>query len=159
MLREKIVAAASKKLVILIGPEHVAEKLVPTLGRRGRLPVEVVPFGLPLCLKRLADLGLAAEPVRDGQKLILSDNGNHIVECLVSAIEDPHALEQRILAIPGVVDTGIFLRQVLDLVLGGSDQTAEFSDLNHAVPDRHVAPAAQAHGVFKARNFVECRAS
>jgi ribose 5-phosphate isomerase A len=116
LVREKIVAASSKKLVILIGPEHVAEKKVDVLGRRGRLPVEVVPFGLPLCMKRLADLGLTAEPLRDGQKLFLSDNGNHIVECLVSSIEDPHALERQILAIPGVVDTGLFLGMA-DVVL------------------------------------------
>ena len=53
LVREKIVAAASRKLVILIGEE----KLVPRLGTRGRLPVEVVPFAVTLCLRRLAELG------------------------------------------------------------------------------------------------------
>src|SRR6516165_3956087 len=46
LVREKIVAAASRQLVILIGPEHVSEKVVDTLGQRGKLPVEVVPFGM-----------------------------------------------------------------------------------------------------------------
>src|SRR3954452_5908100 len=54
LLREKIVAAASRRLVILVGEE----KLVPQLGTRGKLPVEVVPFALPLCTRRLAALGL-----------------------------------------------------------------------------------------------------
>jgi ribose 5-phosphate isomerase A len=109
LVREKIVAASSRRLVIVIGPEHVQEKLVDRLGRRGKLPVEVVPFGLPLCLKRLADLGLAAEPLRDGERLFLSDNGNNILECRVSAIDDPQTLESHLRAIPGVVGTGLFL--------------------------------------------------
>src|SRR5574341_1642661 len=52
-VREKIVAASSRRLVILVG----AEKLVPVLGSRGILPVEIVPFGLPLCRRRLTELG------------------------------------------------------------------------------------------------------
>src|SRR5262249_14615962 len=54
LVREKVVAASSRKLVILVGEE----KLVPKLGTRGRLPVEVVPFAVPLCTRRLAALGL-----------------------------------------------------------------------------------------------------
>lgn len=105
LVREKIVAASSKLLVILVGDE----KLVPHLGARGRLPVEVLPFGEALCRRRLAALDLEAEPRRtaDGGVLI-TDNGNHILDCRVSAIEDPAALDRAILEIPGVVGTGIF---------------------------------------------------
>src|SRR5580693_2754263 len=53
LVREKIVAAASKKLIILVGPE----KLVPVLGSRGKLPVEVLPFALTLCHRRMQALG------------------------------------------------------------------------------------------------------
>src|SRR3990172_7826475 len=53
MVREKIVAASSRRFVILVG----VEKLVPVLGRRSILPIEVVPFGLPLCQRRLTELG------------------------------------------------------------------------------------------------------
>ena len=53
LVREKIVAAASHKLVILVGPE----KIVPVLGSRGKLPVEVVPFAVPLARRRLSALG------------------------------------------------------------------------------------------------------
>ena len=53
MVREKIVAASSRRLIILVGDE----KLVPQLGTHGKLPVEVVPFALPLCERRLGELG------------------------------------------------------------------------------------------------------
>ncbi|UCE86104.1 MAG: ribose 5-phosphate isomerase A, partial [Deltaproteobacteria bacterium] len=53
LVREKIVAAASRRLVILVGPE----KLVPVLGTRGRVPIEVVPFGASQCARRLGALG------------------------------------------------------------------------------------------------------
>src|SRR5436309_2414009 len=62
LVREKIVAASSRRLVILVGDE----KLVPRLGARGKLPVEVVPFALPLCEARLSELGTRPVPYRQG---------------------------------------------------------------------------------------------
>jgi len=105
MVREKIVAASSRRLIILVG----AEKLVPVLGSRGILPVEVVPFGLPLCQRRLTGLG-CRPTVRlvDGQPFV-TDNGNQILDCGISPIQDPTAFEQSILSIPGVVGTGLFI--------------------------------------------------
>ncbi len=105
LLREKIVAASSKRLVILVG----VEKLVPVLGTRGVLPVEVVPFGLSLCTRRLQELGLRPEPRRRDGELYLTDNGNHILNCGVSPINNPGEAEQAIRAIPGVVGTGLFV--------------------------------------------------
>jgi ribose 5-phosphate isomerase A len=105
MVREKIVAASSRKLIILVGEE----KLVPQLGTRGKLPVEVLPFGLALCERRLRDLG--CQPVafqKDGQ-LFVTDNGNHILDCQVGPLANPYQLDMDIRAIPGVVDTGLFL--------------------------------------------------
>jgi ribose 5-phosphate isomerase A len=116
LVREKVVAAASKQLVILIGPEHVSEKVVDVLGRRGKLPVEVVPFALPLCRRRLEQLGYPAEPLRQGGDLFVTDNGNHILECRTTAIAAPAGLEQQLRAIPGVVGTGLFLGMA-DVVL------------------------------------------
>ena len=105
MVREKIVAASSRRLIILVG----AEKLVPVLGSRGILPVEIVPFGLPLCQRRLTTLG-CRPTVRlvDGQPFV-TDNGNQILDCGISPIRDPAAFEQSILSIPGVVGTGLFI--------------------------------------------------
>lgn len=117
LVREKIVAAASRMLVILVGPG----KTSPVLGTRGNLPVEVVPFALPLCRGRLRELGLRPVPFEADGKLFLSDNGNAILDCGVDPIDDPAALEARIRAIPGVVGTGLFLGMA-DVVLVGDDQ-------------------------------------
>jgi len=105
LVREKIVAAASSNLIILVGPE----KLVPVLGRRGILPVEVVPFALPFCARRLSALGLRPAPrTRDGLPVV-SDNGNHILDCGTEVIIDPIALDRACREIPGVVGTGLFI--------------------------------------------------
>jgi ribose 5-phosphate isomerase A len=104
-VREKIVAASSRRLVILVG----AEKLVPILGSRGILPVEVVPFGLPLCRRCLTELGCRpAVRTQDGQPFV-TDNGNQILDCSITPLSDPAAFERAILEIPGVVGTGLFI--------------------------------------------------
>lgn len=105
LVRERIVAAASRRQVILVG----ADKLVPVLGSRGRLPVEVIPFAAPLCLRRLEALGYRPELRRDADRRFVSDNGNVIIDCGTGPLADPAAAEQAIRATPGVVDTGLFL--------------------------------------------------
>jgi ribose 5-phosphate isomerase A len=105
LVREKIVAASSRERVMLVG----AEKLVRRVGERGRLPVEVVPFGVPLARRRLTALGLRPV-VRDaGGKPYVTDNANWILDCGLGPVEEPVAMEERILAIPGVVGTGFFV--------------------------------------------------
>ena len=84
LVREKIVAASSRRLIILVGDE----KLVPQLGTRGKLPVEVVPFALPLCERRLRDLGCEPVPYFRGGSLFVTDNGNHILDCQIDPIPD-----------------------------------------------------------------------
>jgi ribose 5-phosphate isomerase A len=105
LVREKIVAASSRQLVILVG----SEKLVNTLGDHGVLPVEIVPYGLALCHRRLRELGYPATPRQDAGRLFVSDNGNYVLDCKVSALADPVKLEQTLVSIPGVVGTGLFL--------------------------------------------------
>ncbi|HVA40822.1 MAG TPA: ribose-5-phosphate isomerase RpiA [Candidatus Binataceae bacterium] len=106
MVREKIVACASRKVVILVG----AEKRVTRLGQRRRLPVEVVPFAMHYAMRRMRELGLnsSARVGPDGREF-LSDNGNVVVDCAVGAIDGPARLERELLAIPGVVGTGLFI--------------------------------------------------
>jgi ribose 5-phosphate isomerase A len=116
LVREKIVAASSRRLIILVGQE----KLVPRLGSRGRLPIEVVPFGLPLCERRLRELGCNPVPFRKNGKLFVTDNGNHIVDCEITPIASPAQFEQQILAIPGVIDTGLFLGMTNTVLVGDS---------------------------------------
>ncbi len=115
LVREKIVASASKRFVVLVG----SEKLVTTLGQGGALPVEVVPFALGFCRRRLEALGCHPSPRKaaDGW-LYISDNGNPILDCHIAALADPPALEKSILAIPGVVDTGLFLGMANDVIVG-----------------------------------------
>jgi ribose 5-phosphate isomerase A len=117
LVREKIVAASSRKLIILVGEE----KLVPRLGSRGKLPVEVVPFGLPLCERRLRHLGCTAVPCRSDGTLLLTDNGNHILDCQIDPIADATRLEMDIRAIPGVVGTGLFLGMAGTVLVGDRD--------------------------------------
>jgi ribose 5-phosphate isomerase A len=117
LVREKIVAAASRILVILVGPG----KTTPILGTRGNLPVEVTPFALPLCRSWLADLGLRPILYEENGKPFVSDNGNWILDCGTGPMEAPAELDARIQAIPGVVGTGLFLGMA-DVVLVGDDQ-------------------------------------
>jgi ribose 5-phosphate isomerase A len=114
LVREKIVAVASKKLVILVGQE----KLVPRLGSRGKLPVEIVPFGTSPCSRALAALGCEPHLRREGAEPYVTDNGNYILDCDIDPIDDPPALEAAMLAIPGVVGTGLFLDMKPTVVIG-----------------------------------------
>lgn len=112
LLREKIVARASKQLVLLVGDE----KLVPRLGTRGKLPVEVVSFGMAATRRHLERLGLKPQVRMKGGEPFVSDNGHPILDCGVDPIDDPMHLDRAIREIPGVVETGLFLGMV-DAVL------------------------------------------
>src|SRR5262249_11710668 len=115
LVREKIVAASSRRLVILVGDE----KLVPQLGARGRLPVEVMPFALPLCERRLRELGCRPVPYRVGNALLVTHTGNPTRDCRTGPIADAPGLDGDIRAIPGVAGTGLFLGMA-DTVLVGA---------------------------------------
>lgn len=113
LVREKITAASSNRLVILVG----SEKIVSQLGERGRLPVEVVPFGVGLCSRRLREFG--CEPVLrkdESGHTFLTDNGNPILDCRIEPIANPAGFEDRILSIPGTVGTGLFV-DMADVVI------------------------------------------
>ena len=105
LVRERIVAAASRRQVILV----TREKLVPRLGTRGRLPVEIVPFARPLCQRRLTALGCRPRLRETAGAPFVTDNGNWILDCGISVQEDAAALDREIRRIAGVVDTGFFL--------------------------------------------------
>jgi ribose 5-phosphate isomerase A len=112
LVRVRIVATASRRRITLVGDE----KLVPVLGSRGRLPVEVMPFACPLGGRELAALGCRPTLRTTGGMPFVTDNGNRIADCAVRPIEAPAAFERDLRAIPGVVDTGLFLG-IADLVL------------------------------------------
>ena len=112
LTREKIVAAVARKFVCICD----ASKLVPVLGKRGRLPVEVVPFASPLVMRELAARGCRPALRTVDGKVFVTDNGNWIVDCGVRPIEAPVPFAHDLRAIPGVVETGLFLG-IADLVL------------------------------------------
>ena len=115
MVREKIVAASSNRLVILVGPE----KLVESLGERGRLPIEVLPFGSPLVQRELERLGLDATLRCDADsETVVTDNGNWILDAKLSPPLHAAALEAAIVALPGVLGTGFFLDMADSVVIG-----------------------------------------
>lgn len=119
MVREKVVAASSNRLVILVGPE----KLVSQLGERGRLPIEVLPFGEALVRRELERLGLDATLRRDDEgQVLVTDNGNWILDAKLSPPLDARALEAAIVALPGVLGTGFFLGMADRIVIGDGER-------------------------------------
>jgi ribose 5-phosphate isomerase A len=105
-LREKVVACASARMVVVADES----KLVEQLGDRAPLPVEVVPFARPVCERLLRGLGWAPElrTVGSGAAFV-TDEGNNILDCRREAWSDPEALAAAVDAVPGVVAHGFFL--------------------------------------------------
>ena len=115
LVRERVVAMASRRRVMLVGEE----KLVKRLGERGRVPVEVVEFAVPFCLRQIKMLGM--KPLvrsNDDGSAFHSDNGNPIMDCGVKRIPDALRVQRQLMSIPGVIGTGLFLGTV-DVVLVG----------------------------------------
>ena len=114
LLREKIVASASARLVIVADDS----KLVDRLGTF--VPIEVVPFGWQTTQRRLEDLGAAVTPRQgtDG-KLFVTDGGNITLDCSFGSIDDPAALERSIRTLVGVIDCGLFVGLATQVILAG----------------------------------------
>jgi ribose 5-phosphate isomerase A len=106
LLHEKIVAAASRRLAIVVD----GGKLVDRLGMQAPVPVEVVPFGLETARDHLEVLG-ASTALRQSAAgaPYVTDSGHHIVDCRFAPIADPARLEERIRRIVGVVESGLFI--------------------------------------------------
>ncbi|MGB8223416.1 MAG: ribose-5-phosphate isomerase RpiA [Polyangiales bacterium] len=106
LLREKIVAAASRRLAIVVD----GMKLVDRLGTRAPVPVEVVAFGLEATRAALEALGASARVrlAASGEPFV-TDSGNRIVDCSFGSIGAPGALEERIGRVVGVVESGLFV--------------------------------------------------
>ena len=121
LVRERIIAAASHRQVIVVGHD----KLVERLGMRGRIPIEVVPFGRRPVLRQVRALGLEPVVRFAGARPFISDNGNLTIDCgLATPLADARAaraLEAELRAIPGVVDTGLFLGTAERVLVGYPD--------------------------------------
>lgn len=106
LLREKIVAAASDRLVIIADEP----KLLSGLGATAAVPVEVVTFGWETTLLRLTRLGArAVRRVSPDGTVFRTDGGNLILDCNFGPIADPAGLERDLSGVVGVVETGLFI--------------------------------------------------
>jgi ribose 5-phosphate isomerase A len=113
LLREKMIAAASRYRVIIVD----ATKIVRTIGATGPIPVEVVPFGWRHTAARLESLG--ARPILRtatadagatvGATPYVTDGGNYVLDCAFGAIYDPAETASAIKSVTGVVDHGLFV--------------------------------------------------
>jgi ribose 5-phosphate isomerase A len=121
LLREKIVAAASARMVVIADES----KFVGMLGRFP-LPIEVVPFGLA-ATRRAIEAAAAASGcagpallrrTRDGH-VFVTDGGHWILDASLERIPDPRALAERLVAVPGVVEHGLFIGLAQTAVLAG----------------------------------------
>lgn len=123
LFREKFLARLSRRLVIMVDPS----KLVDRLGTRHRIPVEVVPFAREV---------LVAEFTREGFDVLLrtaqggsaarTDNGNEILDLKPSApVADPRVLDAALHSHIGVVETGVFAGMADEVLVGHEDGTAE----------------------------------
>jgi ribose 5-phosphate isomerase A len=117
LLREKIVATASKHRVTMI----TADKRVERLGTIMPIPVEVSRIGVKHTERRLQQLGAATTMRRnsDGSPY-LTDGGNQIVDCKFAAVGDPGLLDKQLQCIAGVLETGLFLDLCDTLIVGTS---------------------------------------
>jgi len=123
LLREKIVASASKRYIIIADERKVSGRL----GDGCSLPVEVLPFSRAVTMRRIGDLG-ASPVVRVGSgKMgpVITDNGNFIIDADFGAMNDPVKLDRDLRGIPGVLETGLFLGYADIAYIGTEDSVRE----------------------------------
>jgi len=114
LVREKLVAVASRREVIVADQTKLVEKL----GSRHPVPVECVPFGAHLVAAQLAALGGKPALRRTGELPYITDNGNYLLDVDFGPIDDPERLAERIKLITGVVDHGLFIGLASEALIG-----------------------------------------
>jgi ribose 5-phosphate isomerase A len=114
LLREKMVASASRRMIVVD-----ETKLVNRLGGNTPLPVEIVSFGWETVLDRLAAIGCAPRLRLTGGKPFTTDGGNYIVDCAIAEIPDPAALDAGLSAVVGVIESGLFIGMASKIIVGG----------------------------------------
>jgi len=130
LLREKIVASASKRMVVIVN----STKFVPRLGAFP-LPIEVVPFGLAATRRHIerafVELGLAGSiHLRGESSPFVTDGGHYILDCSLGAIAEPERLSQILSPIPGVVEHGLFIDLAHAAIIAGAEGVEVLGDPN-----------------------------
>jgi ribose 5-phosphate isomerase A len=121
LLREKIVEIHADCFLVIVDQS----KLVPRLGTRGPLPVEIVPFQAEVHARWLNTLGCRAELWREEDgSLVVTDNGNYLVRCwFPDGIDDPYALARTLADRPGIVEHGLFLDMASAAIVASPEGT------------------------------------
>ena len=115
LLREKIVAEASRRLVIIVDESKLSQKL----GIHRPVPIEVVPFGQQPVKAYLESLGARVEVRAVAGKEFTTDQGNRILDAYFEPIEDPHELGAKLSRRAGVVEHGLFLDIADEIIVAG----------------------------------------
>jgi len=116
MLREKIVAAAATRMIVIVD----IGKQVARLGR-GALPVEVLPFAAGFVSHRIERLGATVSQRMANNTCYRTDQDNIILDCRFGSIDDPQTLASALSAIPGMLGHGLFLDEIDAAYVGGND--------------------------------------
>jgi ribose 5-phosphate isomerase A len=117
LLREKIVAAASNRLIIVVDQE----KLVERLGEHTPVPVEVTKFGWQVTAVALARLGCTPQRrYTSGEQPYVTDGGNYILDCRFGPLADPSIIERRIAKTVGTVESGLFVGRTAIVVVAST---------------------------------------
>ena len=123
LVQEKILASNSKKLIIIADFRKKSEKL----GENWKtgVPIEIIPMAYTPIMKKMELLGgkpkLRMAKVKSGP--LITDNGNFIIDVDFGIIQDPLEVEKKLLSIPGVVDTGLFIKMASKAYIGQKDGT------------------------------------
>src|SRR5438309_10562934 len=121
LLREKVVASASRKMVVIAD----SSKQVSRLGRFP-LPVEVIAFAETVIRKKIAALGASVKLRQYAYgNPFTTDEGHHILDCSFGEISDPPALARELKTMPGVVEHGLFIDLATVALIGKGDQVVE----------------------------------
>jgi ribose 5-phosphate isomerase A len=122
LLREKIIASASRQVVIIAD----SSKQVAVLGEFP-LPVEVIPFAQPLVAKRITALGATVKLRQDTKgNPFITDEGHHILDCSFGQIPDPPTLARTLSDMPGVVEHGLFIDLATVVLCAKGENVTEF---------------------------------
>jgi len=119
LLREKIVAIHARRFLVIVDES----KLVQRLGERNPLPVEIVPFEVGAHVRWLNTLGCRAELwLEENGAPVVTDNSNYLARCwFPGGISDPYLLAAELAKRPGIVEHGIFLDMVDQVIVAGED--------------------------------------
>jgi ribose 5-phosphate isomerase A len=117
LTREKIVASASRRVVIVADQS----KKVDVLGANNHpVPIEVLPFAVPLVVRRIKEIG-GKPNLREGRKKVgpvVTDNGNVIIDAEFGPISAPLELDCKLIKLPGVIETGLFIGTASTIYIG-----------------------------------------